>query len=67
MESKKEWTPQQIMKFREFHNLAKKRLSLGESKESAYRDKPEGYGEWAEKEFSEHGGVKLPPPVKVVC
>ena len=66
-EIRKNWTPKQIMKFREFHKLAKRRLTLGESEESAYRDKPEGYTEWAKKEFKEHGGVKLPPPIKVVC
>jgi len=67
METKKNWTPQQIMKFREFHNLAKKRLQLGESRISAYRDKPEEYEEWAEIEFKEHGGVKLPQTQKIKC
>ena len=67
METKKEWTPTQIMKFREFHILAKRRLAHGESEESAYRDKPEGYTEWAREEFKEHGGVKLPPLIKVQC
>ena len=42
-EIKKELTSQQIMKFRAFYNLAKKRLARGEAEESAYRDKPEGY------------------------
>jgi len=66
-ESKMNWTSKQIMIFREFHKLAKKRLALGESDESAYRDKPEGYTDWAREEFKEHGGVKLPPPIKVIC
>jgi hypothetical protein len=67
METKKNWTPNQILKFRTFHNLVKRRLALGESEESAYRDKPEGYSEWAKEEFKEHGGVKLPTAQKVIC
>lgn len=66
-ETKKNWTPQQIMKFKAFHNIAKRRLALGETDESAYRDKPEGYSEWLRKEFKEHGGVKLPTASKIVC
>jgi hypothetical protein len=60
METKKDWTPNQIIKFKEFHYIAKRRLALGESDESAFRDKPEGYTEWAMLEFKDHGGVRLP-------
>jgi hypothetical protein len=55
------------MKFREFHRLVKRRLELGVSEVSAYRDKPEGYTEWAKEEFKEQGGEKLPPAHKVIC
>ena len=67
METKKEWTTEQIMKFKKYHSIVKRRLDNDETEESAYRDKPEGYTEWAKGEFKEHGGVKLPPPIKVKC
>jgi hypothetical protein len=67
IETKRNWTPKQIITFQKFHNDAKRKLALGETRESAYADKPEGYDEWAEKEFNEHGGVRLPRPIKVIC
>ena len=66
-EIRKNWTPKQIMKFKEFHNTAKRRLALGESEPSVYRDKPEGYTEWVKEEFKSHGGIKLPSVSKIIC
>ena len=54
------WASEQIQKYEEFHEIAKRRLSSGESKESAYRDKPEGYSEWIKQQFKDKGGIRLP-------
>jgi len=53
-------TDKQIAKCKKFDEIVKIRLFNGESKESAYRDKPDEYEEWAEENFKETGGIKLP-------
>jgi hypothetical protein len=49
-----------LEEFERYHLIVTKRLRSGESEQSAYRDKPEGYSEWAKKHFKEEGGIRLP-------
>ena len=58
--SNDKWTLKQIEEFERHYQIAKRRLSSGESKESAYRDKPEGYSEWVKQHFKDKGGIRLP-------
>jgi hypothetical protein len=45
--------------FERYHLVVTKRLYSGESEQSAYRDKPEGYSEWA-KDRNPDERVRLP-------
>ncbi len=58
--SEEQWTPEQIEKFEKFRDETIRRLARGESEASVFRDKPEGYTEWAKQHFKETGGIRLP-------
>jgi len=59
------WTEKEITEFKKFHEKAKMRFSRGESEESVFRDKPDGYTEWAKEHFKETGGIRLPKEVNI--
>lgn len=54
------WTDKEITKFKIFQKKVEIRLLNGESEESAFRDKPDGYTEWAKENFKKTGGIRLP-------
>ena len=53
-------TTEEIEKFERYHQIVIIRIGRGESEQSAYRDKPEGYSEWVKQHFKDTGGIRLP-------
>ena len=67
---KAKWTAEEDAEYLEFYNKVKKRLALGESEDSVFADKPEGFSEWFKIHYKKTGGITLPPlddRPKTVC
>ena len=56
--SNDKWTLKQIEEFERHYQIVTIRLLNGESEESAFRDKPEGFSEWLKENPNR---LRLPP------
>lgn len=54
-------TPEQISKCERYYEISQKRFGRGETDDSAFADKPEGYSDWLKKRYKKTGGIKFPP------